>query len=327
MTLARTIVLKTAGLPPVKHLIRKSFLFRPLVRRFVAGDTLEEAIKASEELVSKGLKVSLDNLGENTANEKEALEAKAIYIKMLERIAEIPHVKAWNAKHMGAPNLHRSGDGIEPINISIKLTQCGLDLGDDFAEKTLRDVLDAAKRLGNFVRVDMEASEYTERTMEIMGRVVKDYSNTGTVLQTYLYRTGGDVEKTIDWKARVRLVKGAYLEPAAVAYPEKSKVDEAYITLGKRLLDEGTYPAFATQDAAIITALNAYATEKKIDKSRFEYQMLYGIRRDLQDSLAADGYNVRIYVPFGDAWYPYFSRRLAERPANAFFIVKALFKG
>lgn len=327
MTLARTIVLKTAGLPPVKHLVRKSFLFRPLVRRFIAGDTLDEAIKASGELLAKGLKVSLDNLGENTSSEQEALEAKATYIKMLERIAEMPAVKQWNDKYGSLPELHKSGAGIEPLNISIKLTQCGLDQGDDFAERNLRDVLDTAKRLKNFVRVDMEASEYTERTMAMMGRVLKDYSNTGTVLQTYLYRTKEDVEKIIDWKARVRLVKGAYLEPASVAYPEKSKVDESYIALGKRLLDAGVYPAFATQDESIVKALNAYAAEKKIDKSRFEYQMLYGIRRDLQDGLAAEGYNVRIYVPFGDAWYPYFSRRLAERPANTLFILKSLFKG
>jgi len=327
MSLARTIVLKTADLPPVKHLVRKSFLFKPLVHRFIAGDTLEEAIKASEELLAKGLKVSLDMLGENTSSETEALEAKATYIKMLERIAEIPLVKKWNQEHGASPNLNQSGDGIEPLNISIKLTQCGLDQGEEFAERNLRDVLETAKRLSNFVRVDMEASEYTERTMAMIGRVRGEYLNTGTVLQTYLYRTPEDVEKVIEWKARVRLVKGAYLEPASAAFPEKAKVDEAYINLGKRLLDAGTYPAFATQDESIVKALNAYATEKKIDKSRFEYQMLFGIRRDLQEGLAAEGYNVRIYVPFGDAWYPYFSRRLAERPANAFFILKSLFKG
>ena len=327
MTLARTIVLKTAELPPVRHLIRKSFLFRPLVHRFIAGDTLEEAVKASEELLAKGLKVSLDNLGENTATEQEALAAKATYIQMLERIAEIPKVKEWNAKYGGSPNAHRTGDGIEPINISIKLTQCGLDQGDGFAERNLRDVLDTAKRLKNFVRVDMEASEYTERTMDMMERVQKDYINTGTVLQTYLYRTADDVEKVIQWNERVRLVKGAYLEPASVAFPEKAKVDEAYVTLSKRLLDAGAYPAFATQDESIVKTLKAYASEKKIDKSMFEFQMLYGIRRDLQEGLAAEGYNVRVYVPFGDAWYPYFSRRLAERPANTLFIIKSLFKG
>ncbi len=327
MTLARSIVLKTAALPPVKHLVRKSFLFRPLVRRFIAGDTLEEALVASEAILSRGLKVSLDILGENTASEKEALVAKATYIKMLERIAEMPLVKKWNAEHGDSPDLNRTGAGIEPINISIKLTQCGLDQGVEFAERNLRDVLETAKKFKNFVRVDMEASEYTERTMEMIGRVFQDYKNTGTVLQTYLYRNDDDVEKVISWQARVRLVKGAYLEPATVAFPEKADVDEAYIRQGKRLLDAGMYPAFATQDESIVKDLTAYAKAKGIDKSKFEFQMLYGIRRDLQEGLAADGYNVRIYVPFGDAWYPYFSRRLAERPANAFFIVKSLFKG
>ena len=173
----------------------------------------------------------------------------------------------------------------------------------------------------------MEAAEYTQQTMDMIGRVRKDFSNTATVLQTYLYRTPGDVERVIEWGARVRLVKGAYLEPATVAYADKSKVDEAYVTLSKRLLDAGLYPAFATQDENMIKAIKAYAKEKKIDKSRFEFQMLYGIRRDLQEGLAAEGYNVRVYVPFGDAWYPYFTRRLAERPANTLFIIKSLFKG
>jgi len=327
MSLARTLVLKTSGLAPIKFLVRKSFLFRPLVGRFIAGDTLEEALKVSESILAKGLLVSLDYLGENTASEQEALEATATFIRMLERIAEMPVVQKWNAEHADSPTLNQSGDGIEPLNISIKMTQCGLDLGEAFAEKNLREVVETAHRLHNFVRVDMEASEYTQRTMDMIERVRGEYKNTATVLQTYLYRTPGDVERVIGWKARVRLVKGAYLEPPSEAYPEKAKVDEAYVTLGKRLLDAGTYPAFATQDAAIIKTLNAYATEKGIDKSRFEYQMLYGIRRDLQDSLAAEGYNVRIYVPFGDAWYPYFTRRLAERPANAFFILKSLFKG
>jgi len=282
---------------------------------------------ASEPILAKGLKLSLDYLGENTASEKEALEAKATYIKMLERIAEVPLVQKWNKEHVKSPTLNESGDGIEPLNISIKLTQCGLDQGTEFAEKNLRDVLEAAKRLHNFVRVDMEASEYTQRTMDMIERVRMDYKNTSTVLQTYLHRTPDDVEKIIKWGARVRLVKGAYLEPADVAFPEKSKVDEAYVRLGKRLLDAGTYPAFATQDESIVNILNAYAAERKIDKSRFEYQMLYGIRRDLQDRLASEGYNVRIYVPFGDAWYPYFTRRLAERPANTLFILKSLFRG
>lgn len=317
MSLARTLVLKASAMKPVERLVRRSFLFRPLVKRFIAGDSLDEALKISEGILARGLRVSLDYLGENTHSEAEALAAKKIYIEMLGRIAEVPAVKAYNQN----PTFP------EPLNISIKLTQCGLDQGEAFAEKNYRDVLEVAQQLKNFVRIDMEASEYTERTMQMIEKVRKDYPNTGTVLQTYLYRTPGDVDKVIEWQARTRLVKGAYLEPSEVAFPEKAKVDDAYIELGKKLLLEGFYPAMATQDEKMIDALNAFVAEKGIDKSRFEYQMLYGIRRDLQDKLAAEGYNVRIYVPFGDSWYPYFTRRLAERPANAFFIMKAMFKG
>ena len=317
MSLARTLVLRTSALKPVERLVRGSFLFRPLVHRFIAGDTLEEAIKASEPLLARGLKVSLDYLGENTKSEAEALAAKKTYIEMLDRIVKIPAVQEWNAHPKGK----------EPLNISIKLTQCGLDQGEAFAEKNFREVLEVAKRHQNFVRVDMESSEYTDRTMQMIGKVLPEYPNTGTVLQTYLYRTPQDVEQVIQWQARTRLVKGAYLEPASVAFPEKAKVDEAYITLGKRLLEAGNYPAMATQDENIIRELNRFVTEKGIPKESFEYQMLYGIRRDLQDGLAAEGYNVRVYVPFGDSWYPYFTRRLAERPANALFIAKSLLKG
>jgi len=316
MSLARTIVLKTSELSPVKTLVRRSFLFRPLVKRFIAGDSLEEALKASDAILARGLRVSLDYLGENTKSEAEALEAKATYIRMLRKIAEVPAVKTYNPS-----------SGTEPLNISIKLTQCGLDQGEAFAEKNYRDVLEVAKESGNFVRIDMESSDYTERTMQMIERVRADYPNTGTVLQSYLHRTPGDIEKVIEWQARTRLVKGAYLEPASVAFPEKAKVDEAYVAQAKELLLRGFYPALATQDEKIITILNAFVAEKGIDKKSFEYQMLYGIRRDLQEGLHAQGYNVRIYVPFGDAWYPYFTRRLAERPANAFFILKSLFKG
>jgi proline dehydrogenase len=233
---------------------------------------------------------------------------------MLEKIAAVPAVKSYR-------------EGIEPLNISIKLTQCGLDQGFEFAEKNYREVLEVAKRNNNFVRIDMESSDYTQRTLDMIERVRIDYPNTGTVLQSYLYRNDADVETIIQWQARVRLVKGAYLEPATVAYQAKKDVDEAYVRQAKRLLDAANYPAIATQDEKIITELNRYVAEKGIPKERFEYQMLYGIRRDLQDKLVADGYNVRIYVPFGDSWYPYFTRRLAERPANMLFIMRAMLKG
>lgn len=305
--LARSLILRTSAMKPVEKLVRNSFMFRGLVKRFIAGDNLDQALVVAEDLVARGFHTSLDYLGENTKTEAEALAAKATYIQMLQRIAASPC----------APR----------TNISIKLTQCGLDLGDDYAIENYREVLREAEKLGNFVRVDMEASEYTERTIQIMGRVWEDHKNTGTVLQTYLYRTPDDVELMIRLGMRTRLVKGAYLEPATVAHPEKSKVDDAYITLGKRMLEAANYPAFATQDEKIISALTVHAQEKGISQDKFEFQMLYGIRRDLQDRLKDQGYNVRVYIPFGDMWYPYFTRRLAERPANALFIAKSLFKG
>ncbi len=305
--LARSLILRTSAMKPVEKLVRNSFMFRGLVKRFIAGDNLDQALVVAEDLVARGFHTSLDYLGENTKTEAEALAAKATYIQMLQRIAASPC----------APR----------TNISIKLTQCGLDLGDDYAIDNYREVLREAEKLGNFVRVDMEASEYTERTIQIMGRVWEDHKNTGTVLQTYLYRTPDDVELMIRLGMRTRLVKGAYLEPATVAHPEKSKVDDAYITLGKRMLEAANYPAFATQDEKIISALTVHAQEKGISQDKFEFQMLYGIRRDLQDRLKDQGYNVRVYIPFGDMWYPYFTRRLAERPANALFIAKSLFKG
>lgn len=330
--LLRSLILKTSALKPVERGVRRSRLFRPLVKRFIAGDTLAEALPASLALMEKGFYVTLDCLGENTKTEAEALAAKKTYIEMLEAIAaavESPASKipaGVSGGRSSAANISQPSE-IEPINISIKLTQCGLDLGDDAAERNYREVVWAAAEKHLFVRVDMEASDYTERTLRLVERVWRDMPNTGTVLQSYLMRTDQDVDHLIDIGMRVRLVKGAYLEPATVAYPDKKKVDEAYLSQAKRLVESGFYPAIATHDESIIRAVTAFVAERKLDKSKFEFQMLYGIRRDLQDSLLKDGYNVRIYVPFGDQWYPYFSRRLAERPANAFFILKSLFRG
>ena len=311
--LVRNLVLKTAALGPIEGTVRRSRFFRPLVRRFIAGDTLEEALSASEALLARGLMVTLDYLGENTRSEAEALAAKGTYLAMLDRIAAVRKVAG--------------GGPVESVNISIKLTQCGLDQGEAFAEANYREVAARAASLESFVRIDMEASEYTARTIEIVERVFGEFPNTGTVLQSYLRRTDEDVERMIALGARVRLVKGAYLEPESVAHVDKATVDSQFVKQGKRLLEAGTYPAIATHDETAIREFNAFASEKGIGKERFEYQMLYGIRRDLQESLREAGYNVRVYVPFGDAWYPYFTRRLAERPANALFILKALFKG
>ncbi len=305
--LARTLILKTSALPPVEKLVRKSFLFRRVVRRFIAGETLSEALAVCEDLRQRGFLATLDYLGENTKTDSEAIAAKNTYIEELEKLAGTPCN--------------------ESTNLSIKLTQCGLDQSDEFAEKNLRGVLEAAEQTQNFVRVDMEGSAYTDRTIRMLERVWPDHKNTGTVLQSYLYRTPDDIERMIQLGMRTRLVKGAYLEPASVAHQEKSKVDEAYVQCAKRLLDEGFYPALATHDERIVNQLLSYIAEKQIPKSKFELQMLYGIRRDLQDKLRSAGYNVRVYVPFGESWYPYFTRRLAERPANVWFILRALAKG
>jgi proline dehydrogenase len=316
MSLARNLVLKTSGLKPVEALVRKSFLFRPLVTRFIAGDTLEEAIKESENILGNGQRITLDYLGENSHTEAEALASCAIYAQMLDRIDQVGFVQKYKVNPAGT----------EPLNISIKLTQCGLDQGSDFAEANYRKVVEKGAALGNFIRIDMEGSDYTARTVDIVTRVHKEFPNTGTVLQSYLHRNDDDVSHVIENKMRTRLVKGAYLEPASVAYQDKSKVDEQYVTQAKKLLELGTYPAIATQDEKVIIELKKFIEEKGIDKTSFEFQMLLGIRRDLQSSLVAEGYNVRIYVPYGDQWYPYFTRRLAERPANALFMLKNMFK-
>jgi len=332
--LVRSFILKTSALKPVERMVRHWRMFRPLVKRFIAGDTLEEALAASKVLLDKGFFVTLDYLGENTKSDMEARAATKTFIQMLDEIAKvvrnpIPTAPALaGGSHLGS-GIADLGSSFtpEPLNISIKLTQCGLDLGDAYAERNYREVVQAAAERNNFIRVDMEASAYTERTLKIVESVWRDMPNTGTVLQSYLRRTDQDVKHVIDIGLRVRLVKGAYLEPAAVAFPDKKHVDEAYLNEAKKLVSKGKYPAIATHDENIITSLLTYVKNEQIDQSGFEFQMLYGIRRDLQDRLLKEGYNVRVYVPFGDQWYPYFTRRLAERPANALFILKSLFKG
>jgi proline dehydrogenase len=338
--LARSLILKSSSLKPVERMVRRSRLFRPLVKRFIAGDTLDEALAASKVLMDKGFKVSLDYLGENTKTEAEALASTNTFLQMLDAVEKVLPARISlspvpagvsspvSSTPLPSPSQPEGSFLPEPLNISIKLTQCGLAISDEVAERAYREVVWSAAEKHNFVRADMESSAYTERTLQMVERVWRDMpTHTGTVLQSYLYRTDKDIEHAIELGMRIRLVKGAYLEPASVAYPDKKKVDEAYIRQAKRLIESGFYPAMATHDEKIIRELRVFVGEKDIDKSRFEFQMLYGIRRDLQDELLKAGFNVRVYVPFGDQWYPYFSRRLAERPANALFILKSLFKG
>lgn len=302
--LFRTLILQASALPFVKRFVRESRLFRPIVRRFIAGETLDDAMSAARSLVDEGFRVSLDLLGENVATLDEAHAATAAYQEVLDRIAASPQR--------------------EMINISIKLTALGLDQGDHVAESNYRDLLQTATKSGTFVRADMEASEYTARTVEMVESVHRSFPNTGTVLQSYLYRTDNDLERLIAAGIRVRIVKGAYLEPPEVAFPEKSDVDAKYLEQAKKLLLRGHYPAIASQDEGLINRILQFVEARGIEKDRFEFQMLYGIRRDLQHRLLAAGYRVRIYIPYGEAWYPYFSRRLAERPANLLFITRSL---
>lgn len=307
MPFGRNLILKVAALKPIEALVRRSFLFKPLVRRFIAGDTLAEAMVAAEKLCDAGLLVTLDYLGENTKSREEALNAVRMYQEILTAIGQ---------------SRHR-----DKINISIKLTQCGLDQGEDFAVENYRGVVAEAAKQDTFVRVDMEASEYTERTVSIVSKVFGELKNTGTVLQSYLHRSMDDTRHFIRLGTRIRVVKGAYLEPAEVAIVDKPGVDRQYVEMAKLLVAEGNYPAIATHDETIIKEITAFAAENGIPHDRYEFQMLYGIRRDLQDKLSAEGHPVRVYVPYGDMWYPYFSRRLAERPANAMFILKSLVRG
>ncbi len=273
------------------------------VSRFIAGETIETAIEVSRRLQSQGLLVTLDYLGERVRTAEESTAATREYVRLMDVIADA---------------------GIER-NISLKLTQLGIDVDRATCVDNLRRLLEPAARREFFVRIDMENSPYTERTIEIFETLWEhQYRNVGVALQSYLHRTEADVRRMNELGARVRLVKGAYKEPSSVAFQQKGEVDAAFARLARVLLDEGTYPAIATHDPVVIEEIRAYAATRGLAKDRFEFQMLYGIRRDLQASLVAAGYRVRIYVPFGREWFPYFMRRLGERPANVGFVLTAL---
>ena len=271
--------------------------------RFIAGETIETAVEASRRLQSQGLLITLDHLGERVTTIEEATDATREYVRLMDVIVDA--------------RIER--------NVSLKLTQLGIDVDRATAVDNLRRLLDQAARHEFFVRIDMENSPYTERTLQIFETLwTYQYRNLGVALQAYLHRTEGDVRRMNDIKARVRLVKGAYKEPASLAHQQKPDVDAAFLRYARLLLDHGTYPAIATHDPGLIEEIRAYAAERNIPSDRFEFQMLYGIRRDLQASLVATGYRVRVYVPFGREWFPYFMRRLGERPANVAFVLKAL---
>ncbi|GAC1656558.1 MAG: proline dehydrogenase [Ktedonobacteraceae bacterium] len=272
---------------------------RGVSRRFVAGEALDEAIQVTRVLNKKGMHVSLDHLGENVSDAKEARAATQDFTTSLEVIKQ-NNVDA---------------------NISIKLTALGLDISQELCEQNVQRILECANQYSIFVRIDMESSMYTDQTLDITLRMHERFEHVGTVMQSCLYRTRKDVEQLIRQGVRVRLVKGAYKEPKTIALQSKSDVDHNYVELMMLLLLKGNYPAIATHDEAIINATCKYARDHGISKEAFEFQMLYGIRRDLQEKLVNQGYNMRIYVPYGSQWYPYLMRRMAERPANLMFVM------
>ncbi|TVR75449.1 MAG: proline dehydrogenase [Sphaerobacteraceae bacterium] len=285
----------------VTRTVTSNRISRDLAFRFVAGETFDESLASSKDLLNAGMMLTLDLLGENLSEPHLAEQAATEYCTMLDRIAET-----------GANS-----------TISVKLTMLGLDISDEFAHDLMIRVLDRARIYNNFVRIDMEGSAYTQRTLDIFYALRETYGDTvGIVLQSYLYRNDRDVEQAIEQGAKVRLVKGAYAEPETHAYPKKADVDAAFRRQMERLMDDGNYPAIATQDDAIIDVARGYAMRMGIDKSRFEFQMMYGIREDIQYELVEAGYNMRVYVPFGEMWYPYFMRRMGERPANLMFALK-----
>jgi len=279
-------------------------------RRFIAGERLEEAIAVVRELNAKNILATLDHLGENTTNEREAIAAADEYLKILDAIA-------------------RTGVQSE---ISLKLTQMGLDISYELCLQNMRRIVERARQYQNFVCIDMESSAYTDRTLDLYERLRREgFDNVGPVIQAYLRRSERDIEKLIEWGARVRLCKGAYQEPPEIAFPKKRDVDANYLKLLEKLFspraqEQGVYPAIATHDEKIIRWALQYVRAHKIPTDRFEFQMLYGIRRDLQIHLAQAGYRVRVYVSYGTHWYPYFMRRLAERPANVLFVLRNLFR-
>ena len=288
----------------------QSSIGRKVSRRFVAGMTVEEALDVAAQLNSEGIEVTLDSLGESVLQVSQAEESADIYHRLLDEIDQ---------RKLRA-------------NVSVKLTQVGMDIGGhgagpSLAEDIVGRMVAHAARFNNFVRIDMEGSDYTEATLAMTERLHALHPGAvGTVLQAYLYRTEGDVERLLGKGIRIRLCKGAYKEPPDLAFPAKADVDANYVKLMKRVANCGTFCGIATHDEAIINKMRDFVAANHLDKSAFEFQMLYGVRRDLQRELVQEGYGVRVYVPFGTEWYPYFMRRLAERPANVLFLAKNFFR-
>jgi proline dehydrogenase len=288
----------------LRHWMETSSFAQPLTRRFIAGRTLDEELAVCRRLEAENILATLDHLGENVSTLEESRASRESYLQILDRIATA---------------------GLR-ATISAKPTQLGLDLGEDVCLDHVCALVERARSLGSGVEIDMEASEYVDRTLRVVSTVHQRHGSVRAVIQACLYRSEKDIDSLIAAGIPVRLVKGAYREPATVAWPKKPDVDTSFLRLTKQLLERGTNPAIATHDASIIGETVRWTRARKVEPGRFEFQMLYGIRRDLQRQLACDGFRVRLYVPYGDAWYPYFMRRLAERPANVLFLARNLLR-
>jgi proline dehydrogenase len=301
----RSTLLRLSESPAFARWVTSNGSTRGMARRFVAGETLDEAIAAARKCNDLGMLASLDYLGENVSTTTDAQRARDAYLEIFDHIA---------------------AEKIE-ANVSCKLTQLGLDLSSEFCEGLVLSVVERAAAYGNFLRVDMEGSAYTQRTVELVKRIRGRNPAIGTVIQSYLYRSERDIQDLLAYGCRIRLCKGAYKESAEVAFEKKRDVDGNYIRLMQLLLPSGFYHAIATHDPHMIGETIRWAAAKQISKDDFEFQMLYGIRTDLQRRLVNGGYRVRIYIPYGRDWFPYFMRRLAERPANVGFLVRNFLRG
>jgi len=299
----RHFFLLLSGRRGLRRWMETSSVSKKLTRRFIAGETLNEELAVCGRLKTQGIFSTLDHLGENVTSIEEAAASRDAYIVALDEIAK----------------------RALPSTVSVKLSQFGLNLSQAACFENVRQLAARAKAIGSRVEIDMESSAYTDATLEIASRVAAEYDCVRCVLQAYLHRTEADLDRLNELRIPVRLCKGAYDEATSVAFPGKRDVDRNYVALMKKLFDRGAYPAIATHDERIVREALKHAAERRIDAAKFEFQMLYGIRRDLQREIVAKGYRMRVYVPYGTAWYPYFMRRLAERPANALFLLRNLF--
>ncbi|HVP53725.1 MAG TPA: proline dehydrogenase family protein [Candidatus Eisenbacteria bacterium] len=303
----RTFFIKLSENQSIRHFAENSAVGLRFSSRFVAGMHLPDAVAVTERINKRGASVTIDNLGENVTNIDEAKHSAALYHQMLDEIA----VRKLNA------------------NISLKLTHMGFDVDEDLAFRQVTDLVSHAVQIDSFVRVDMEGSAYTQRTLDFVRQLHRQPGHAGkvgTVIQSYLYRSENDVKQLLAERIRIRLCKGAYKEPAEVAFPKKADVDANYLKLAQMLLKSGVYHGLATHDEKIIAQMKQFAGAENIPPTAYEFQMLHGVRRDLQQKLVREGYALRVYIPFGTEWYPYFMRRLAERPANVFFIARNMFR-